>query len=114
MKLSAAYCWIGQTGNRPLQARQLAYNDKVQNYNYNPQRPRTAARGRVDEVEPRRRFGKDGKPFVFEIVTNQGNETRQKCAEIIQRQLADIGITVKIRILEWSAICDELYQQTPF
>jgi len=30
---------------------------------------------------------KGGQPFVFEIITNQGNETRQKCAEIIQRQL---------------------------
>lgn len=46
---------------------------------------------------------KDGRSFAFEILTNQGNETRQKCAEIIQRRLAEVGIAAKIRVLEWSA-----------
>ena len=57
---------------------------------------------------------KDGKPFVFEIVTNQGNETRQKCAEIIQRQLKEVGITVKIRILEWSAFVTDFINKRRF
>ena len=57
---------------------------------------------------------KDGKPFVFEIITNQGNETRQKCAEIIQRQLKEVGINVKIRILEWAAFVNDFINKRRF
>ena len=57
---------------------------------------------------------RNGKPFAFEILTNQGNETRQKCAEIIQRQLADVGIRVKIRIVEWSAFVTDFVNKRRF
>jgi peptide/nickel transport system substrate-binding protein len=57
---------------------------------------------------------KDGRPFAFEILTNQGNETRQKCAEIIQRQLKEVGLSVKIRIVEWSAFVTEVNHKRRF
>jgi len=57
---------------------------------------------------------RDGRPFVFEIITNQGNEVRAKCAEIIQRRLADIGIEVKIRVIEWAAFINEFINKKRF
>jgi len=57
---------------------------------------------------------KDGQPFVFEIITNQGNEIRAKCAEIIQRRLGEIGIKVKIRILEWAAFVNDFINKRRF
>lgn len=40
--------------------------------------------------------------FKFTLITNQGNKSRQLIAEVIQKQLKDIGIEVEILILEWS------------
>ncbi|MFV1921577.1 MAG: peptide-binding protein [Methylotenera sp.] len=45
---------------------------------------------------------RDGKPFSFEIITNQ-NKEREKSAVIIQRRLKEIGIEVKIRAIEWAS-----------
>ena len=45
---------------------------------------------------------RDGKPFSFEILTNQ-NKEREKSALLIQRRLKEIGIDVKIRSLEWAS-----------
>jgi len=57
---------------------------------------------------------KNGVPFVFEIITNQGNEVRAKCAEIIQKRLAEVGIQVKIRILEWAAFVNDFINKRRF
>jgi len=50
---------------------------------------------------------KNGKPFAFTLMTNQGNKLRALAAEVIQRQLQAIGIDVKIRIVEWSTFIRE-------
>ncbi|WP_419770803.1 MAG: peptide-binding protein [Candidatus Marinarcus sp.] len=42
-------------------------------------------------------------PFTFTTVTNTGNETRINAAEIIQYQLAKIGVKMNIRVMEWQA-----------
>ena len=106
---------LGKPATGPYKPGTWAYNDKVKIYSYNPQRARELLReagwvklNNEDVLE------KDSKPFVFEIITNQGNETRQKCAEIIQRQLAEVGIKVKIRILEWSAFVTDFINKRKF
>lgn len=45
---------------------------------------------------------RDGKPFSFEILTNQ-NPDRVKSATFVQRQLKQIGIDTSIRQLEWAS-----------
>lgn len=50
---------------------------------------------------------RDGKDFVFTILTNQGNAQRIKTATIIQYRLARIGIKVAIRTVEWAAFLRE-------
>lgn len=57
---------------------------------------------------------KNGKIFEFTIITNQGNEQRQRVAEIIQRRLAEVGIKVKIKIIEWSAFLTEFINKKKF
>lgn len=51
---------------------------------------------------------KDGNPFAFTLLTNQGNKVRELSAEIIQQQLAKLGIDVQIRVMEFSALQDQL------
>jgi len=45
---------------------------------------------------------KDGKPFRFSLITNNGNIPRQNVAVLVQRQLKEIGIEVDIALYEWA------------
>lgn len=106
---------LGKPAHGPYKPGTWAYNDQVKVYHYNPQKARELLReAGWTKINREGVLEKDGKPFVFEIVTNQGNETRQKCAEIIQRQLNEIGITVKIRVLEWSAFVTDFINKRRF
>ncbi len=42
-------------------------------------------------------------PFVFEIATSNSSEVRPYAAQIIQHQLAKIGVKVNLRVMEWQA-----------
>ncbi|MDD5005684.1 MAG: peptide-binding protein [Candidatus Omnitrophica bacterium] len=57
---------------------------------------------------------KNGIRFEFTITTNQGNDERIKTAEIIQKRLKDIGIKVKIKVLEWSVFLSECVEKRNF
>jgi len=57
---------------------------------------------------------KDGHPFTFELLTNQGNDERKKIAEIVQASLREIGVGVEIRILEWAALLKEHIKKRQF
>jgi peptide/nickel transport system substrate-binding protein len=113
--ISGVLLGLGKAATGPYKPGSWAYNGNVKIYNYNPQKARQllADAGWMD-TKGTGILEKDGKPFVFEIVTNQGNDTRQKCAEIIQRQLKDVGITVKIRILEWSSFVTDFINKRRF
>jgi len=113
--ISGVLLGLGKPATGPYKPGSWAYNDNVKKYNYDPQKARELLReAGWTKLNSDGVLEKDGKPFIFEIVTNQGNETRQKCAEIIQRQLADVGITVKIRILEWSAFVTNFINKRRF
>jgi peptide/nickel transport system substrate-binding protein len=113
--ISGVLLGLGKPATGPYKHGTWAYNDKVKIYNYSPQKASELLReAGWTKLNSDGVLEKDGKPFVFEIVTNQGNDTRQKCAEIIQRQLAEVGITVKIRILEWSAFVTNFINKRRF
>ncbi len=57
---------------------------------------------------------KDGKPFDFTILTNQGNDIRVRTGEIIQRRLQEVGIVVKLRTVEWAAFIKEFINKGRF
>ncbi|MFA5361968.1 MAG: peptide-binding protein [Candidatus Omnitrophota bacterium] len=57
---------------------------------------------------------KNGGIFEFTIITNQGNEERIKAAEVIQRRLKDVGIKVKIKVIEWSVFITEYINKRKF
>jgi len=106
---------LGKEATGPYKPGTWVYNSHVKTYPYNPGK----ARELLSDAGWRDTDGdgildKDGQPFVFEIITNQGNEIRAKCAEIIQRRLGEIGIKVKIRILEWAAFVNDFINKRRF
>lgn len=106
---------LGQEATGPYKPGTWAYNPKVRRYSYDPAR----ARQLLQEAGWRDTDGdgileRNGVPFRFTIITNQGNDTRARTAEIIQRRLREVGIEVKIRILEWAAFIKEFIEKKRF
>ena len=57
---------------------------------------------------------KDGQAFEFTVLVNQGNGERLRSAEMIQKYLKDVGIKMKIRIVEWSTMLSEFIDKRRF
>ncbi len=113
--ISGVLLGLGKPATGPFKPGTWPYNGNVKTYNFDQQKAKDLLReAGWKDINGDGVLEKDGKPFVFELVTNQGNETRQKCAEIIQRQLAEVGITVKIRILEWASFVNDFIGKRRF
>lgn len=98
----------------PYKPDMWAYNPEVKKY---PHSNETALRLLKEAGFERGEDGilrKDGKPFEFTILVNQGNDVRIRCAELIQKRLKDIGIKVKIRVLEWASLINEFIDKRNF
>ena len=57
---------------------------------------------------------RDGQPLAFTILTNQGNEQRILAATVMQSQLREVGIDVRIRTVEWAAFIREFVNKGRF
>jgi peptide/nickel transport system substrate-binding protein len=57
---------------------------------------------------------KDGEPFRFTVLTNQGNAERLKSAQIIKENLKAVGIEMDIKVLEWQAFLHEFIDKKRF
>lgn len=89
-----------------------AYNHDIKDYEYDPGKAlMLLARLGWKRESPTGPLMKDGKPFAFSIITNQGNEQRIKACAIIQAQMARIGIQVKVRTIEWATFIKEFVDQ---
>jgi peptide/nickel transport system substrate-binding protein len=99
---------LGQAATGPYKPDTWVYNSEVRRYEYDPEKSRAllAEAGWVDSDKDGV-LDKDGEKLAFTIVTNQGNDLRSKTAEIIQRRLKEVGITVEIRIVEWATFLKE-------
>lgn len=54
------------------------------------------------------------KPLEFEIATSNSNAIRPYAAEILQRQLLDVGVKVTLRIMEWQAFLNTVVTPRKF
>mgnify|MGYP001338011510 CR=1 FL=1 len=95
---------LGQAAHTPFQPGTWANNPDLKPFPYDPVRAEQllAAAGWLKGSDGL--LMKDGKPFSFTIITNQGNDQRIKTAQIVQYRLKKIGIDVKIRVLEWASL----------
>jgi peptide/nickel transport system substrate-binding protein len=106
---------LGREATGPFRPGTWADNPKVKGVPYDPKK--AAALLAEAGWTTRNADGllvKDGKPFTFELLTNQGNDERKKVAEIVQASLRDLGVGVDIRILEWAALLKEHVKKRNF
>lgn len=106
---------LGLVATGPYKPDTTWYNPNVKKYPHDPeQAKRLLAEAGWKTPGTAGILQKDGRPFEFTILTNQGNETRAKSAEIIQRRLKMVGIQVKIRTVEWAAFINEFIDKKNF
>lgn len=106
---------IGQIATGQYKAGTWYYNPDVKRYPYSPDKARELlAQVGWRDTDNDGILDKDGKPFSFTVITNQGNKEREKTAEIIQQRLKKVGIDVKIRIIEWAAFIKEFIHKRKF
>ena len=57
---------------------------------------------------------RDGVPFSFTLITNQGNDRRLMTAQIIKEHLRAVGVEMQIKVLEWQAMLHEFVDKRRF
>ncbi len=88
-----------------IQPLSWAYTDSVRRYPYDT----TRARALLEEAGWRDTNGdgireKDGAPLRFTLMTQAGFAIRENIAQAVQRQLKDVGVDVKIQLVDGTAI----------
>lgn len=106
---------LGQPAMSPYKPGTWVFNDQLKPYGYDPDKAKAllAEAGWTDSDNDGL-LDKDGQPFAFTILTNQGNDQRIKAGTIIQQRLAKIGVKVEIRIVEWAAFIKEFVNKGDF
>ena len=106
---------LAREASGPYKPGTWVYTDKVKTYPYDMAKARRllAEAGWTHRNEDGL-LVRDGKPFTFELLTNQGNDERKKVAEIVQAQLRELGVGVEIRTLEWAALLKEHIKKRSF
>jgi peptide/nickel transport system substrate-binding protein len=106
---------MGQKSYGPIVPGRWAYNPNVKDIAYNPKHAvKLLAEAGWREKNSDGILVKDGKPFKFTILTNQGNQQRLMSAQIIQQRLRQVGVDVKIRIVEWATFLKEFIDKGNF
>jgi len=106
---------MGQKAHGPIVPGRWAYNPNVKDIGYDPKHAaELLAEAGWKEKNSDGILVKNGKPFQFTILTNQGNQQRLMTAQIVQQRLRFVGIDVKIRIVEWAAFLKEFVNKGNF
>jgi len=106
---------LGREATGPYKPGTWPYTDQVRRFPYDTAKARALlAEAGWTDTDGDGILDKDGRPFAFEILTNQGNDERKKVAEIIQAALKQIGVKTDIRVLEWAAFLKEYIKKRRF
>ncbi len=105
---------MGQKANGPMIPGRWAHNSKVNDIPFDPVYAQKLLSEAGWKMGMSGFLEKDGKILRFTILTNQGNQQRLLTAQIIQQRLKQVGIDVRIRIVEWAAFLKEFIDKGNF
>ena len=106
---------MGRTVTGPFAPQSWAYDPAVRDAGFDPEAARRLlAEAGWRDTDSDGWVDKDGRAFVFTILTNQGNDQRQKAAQLLQKYFKAVGVQAKIKVLEWSALLSEFIDKRRF
>ncbi|GAB4231019.1 MAG: peptide-binding protein [Deltaproteobacteria bacterium] len=106
---------LGREATGPYKPGTWAYDPNVKTYPHDIGRAKALlAEAGWKEKDRDGVLVKDGRRFEFTVLTNAGNEARAKTAAILQQNLAEAGIAMKIRTVEWAAFINEFIDKRKF
>jgi len=113
--VDAVLLGLGSPAAVPYKPGTYWINDQVKGPNHDPVKARSLlAEAGWKDSDADGILDRDGERFEFEIITNKGNEQREKAATVIQRRLADVGIKVTIKVIEWAAFINNFIDKRNF
>jgi ABC-type transport system substrate-binding protein len=104
----------GVQSTGPFTSKMWFFNPKVQPLPYDP----VAARALLDAAGwkpgPDGIRIKNGQRLSFTLMTNNGNEIRRDIASLVQDDLKQIGVEVKVEIYEWTVLLSRFVNKGDF
>jgi peptide/nickel transport system substrate-binding protein len=86
-----------------------AYHDDIAELPFEPELARKKlAEAGWEDTDGDSWLDKDGKKFQFTVKTNAGNPIRSDVAVIVQEQWKQVGIEVKIDLMEWTSLLEDM------
>lgn len=84
--------------------------DRIHTIEYDPEGARALLEeaGWVDRDGDGIRENADGVELSISVKYNSGNQVRQDIAEIMQSQLADIGVAIQPQVVEWATLLQQI------
>ncbi len=106
---------MGRIVTGPFAPQSWAYDHAVRDAGFDPEAARRLlADAGWHDTDGDGWVDKDGRAFVFTILTNQGNDRRHKAAQLLQKYFKAVGVQAKIKVLEWSALLSEFIDKRRF
>ncbi len=105
---------FGNPCTGPFPPESWAYNPNVKDFEYNPKKALQLLKEAGWTLGKDGLLTKNGEPFKFTVLINQGNEARLKTAQIIKENLKKIGIDMNIKVLEWQTLLHEFIDKKRF
>ncbi len=90
------------------------FNEGIEDYPFDPELALEMLAEEGWEMNRNGVLEKNGVPFEFTILTNQGNDLRVRTATILQYRLAQVGVRVRIRTVEWATFIREFVDKGRF
>jgi peptide/nickel transport system substrate-binding protein len=98
----------------PFPPESWAYDPEVKDPEYSPEQAAALLQEAGWVMGNDKHLYKEGKPFRFTVLINQGNDARRKAAEIVRENLKRVGIEMDIKVLEWQAMLHEFIDKKRF
>lgn len=106
---------LGEICTGPFLKRTRFYSKKAPSYLYNIEKAKSLlSEAGWSDHDGDGVLDKDGIPFKFKLITNQGNKARQDIATLVQRQLSKIGIKADVQTIAWAAFLNEFIDKKNF
>ncbi len=106
---------LGRVSTGPFLPGTWAYNESVKESVFDPERAKALlSEAGWNDTNGDGILDKDGMKFSFTILTNQGSDERKMACEMVQKRLKDIGIEMKIQVVEWSTFLKEFIDKKRF